>query len=554
MSGSRRWLWLLLVALLVWGGWIVARSTVVVAGHRYSCLFDDAMISMTYARNLVDGKGLVWARQGAPVEGFTHPLWLLPMIASNLLVPSLAWRSLPMQGLSLFLLVATAYATWRLVRTRFALPGAAHALPAAALTGFFFPLAYWSLLGMETALQAFLGVICVQLALDAVWEHRERHVSLWLAGAAAYLLRMDMLLLVAVVQAYVVLRGGVRGAAGWRRWLLGLALFVAAAGGYEIFRWVYFHDLLPNTYYLKMTGVPLVVRLHRGVVCVGGFAARHALLLVLAAASLLAWRRQRGILLPAAVFATYAAYVAWVGGDAWENIGIRADRFLSFAVPLLFVVVNAGWNAAVATWRQRNAVAEDASPAPQRWNALAAVATLLLLVVGNGAWPWGAGIDQLRWIAGLDRPPMVDRHERVLERLVDFQRQFPTDALVAVAWAGIPAFFSDYRLVDLLGYNDRELAHGPPPQPIDAAHWERFWPGHNKWNVEASLARRPDAYFQVWGPRVLGLRVKDVMEAHGYVEHGAFWLRADSPLVSGQPGAPGTTPQRGRHHHRSPAA
>ncbi|HEV7784261.1 MAG TPA: hypothetical protein VGQ28_02925, partial [Thermoanaerobaculia bacterium] len=53
-SPSRRsWaLWALLLLLAVWGGWFIYRTSFVLDGRRFFCLFDDAMISMTYARNL----------------------------------------------------------------------------------------------------------------------------------------------------------------------------------------------------------------------------------------------------------------------------------------------------------------------------------------------------------------------------------------------------------------------------------------------------------------------------------------------------------------------
>src|SRR5688572_10109684 len=92
----------LLVLFTLWGGWLVYRTSFIAGNEqRYFCLFDDAMISMTYARNLVEGHGLNWARQGEPVEGFTHPLWLVPMVGANLLPIELRFRSLPMQLLSL---------------------------------------------------------------------------------------------------------------------------------------------------------------------------------------------------------------------------------------------------------------------------------------------------------------------------------------------------------------------------------------------------------------------------------------------------------------------
>src|SRR4051812_9885737 len=85
-SSRRPWaLWALLLLLAAWGGWFIYRSSFALDGRRFFCLFDDAMISMTYARNLVYGHGLNWARWGEPVEGFTHPLWTLLMIPVNAL-------------------------------------------------------------------------------------------------------------------------------------------------------------------------------------------------------------------------------------------------------------------------------------------------------------------------------------------------------------------------------------------------------------------------------------------------------------------------------------
>ena len=46
----------------------------------WSCLFDDAMISMRYARNLAEGHGLVF-NAGEYVQGFSNPLMTLLMAA-----------------------------------------------------------------------------------------------------------------------------------------------------------------------------------------------------------------------------------------------------------------------------------------------------------------------------------------------------------------------------------------------------------------------------------------------------------------------------------------
>src|SRR5881628_3436019 len=113
------------VALAAWSGWLIYRSSFVVAGTRYFSLFDDAMISMVYAKNFVEGFGLNWARFGPPVEGFTCPLWTFAMIPINALPVALPVRPLLVQLLSAILLAANLFAVRSLVRAHFTAPGAA---------------------------------------------------------------------------------------------------------------------------------------------------------------------------------------------------------------------------------------------------------------------------------------------------------------------------------------------------------------------------------------------------------------------------------------------
>jgi hypothetical protein len=58
--------------LMAWQG------AVVIDGHRYYALRDDAMISMRYAYHLARGDGLVW-NPGEYVQGFTNLGWTLVM-------------------------------------------------------------------------------------------------------------------------------------------------------------------------------------------------------------------------------------------------------------------------------------------------------------------------------------------------------------------------------------------------------------------------------------------------------------------------------------------
>jgi hypothetical protein len=544
-------LWALLLLLGLWGGWLIARSSFPVGGRRFFSLFDDAMISMTYARNLIEGYGLNWARQGAPVEGFTHPLWLALMIPVNALPIALRYRALLVQLSSLVLLGATVVAVRRLMLDHFA-ERTGRWLPAAVLTAFYYPLAYWSLMGMECALQALLAVAAVHLALW-IEKGRDRHLALWLVCAAAYLTRMDMLILVAVVQAWVVLRGGLRTPEARRKWLVGLAVFAAAVLGYELFRWLYFHDVLPNTYYLKLTGIPLRVRLIRGLTCLSVFLRDHLALLFLTGigtAPLL--RRNPRLALPAAIFALQMAYSVWVGGDAWDlDTPIAANRYLAFAMPMVFVLLGAVLDELLAR-RGRESLAGD---------YVATAVTVAGLLLANGL--VGGPDTEASWrrMLGVDRPPLVDRAEEVVGQLEAFRKAVDSHAVVATAWAGIPAYFTDYRMIDILGFSDRRVARLPSQLAIDEDHIDLYTPGHDKWNLHVLLdEERPDAFFQVWGPRLLGGRVADTMRAHGYRRLGGFWVRGDSPWIRGSaappqalpPGEAGGASGGDRPHRRHP--
>src|SRR5262245_8647033 len=61
----------------------IARTAFPVGQTTYFVLFDDAMISMRYARNLAEGHGLVWNAGQPPVEGYTNFLWTIVMALAH---------------------------------------------------------------------------------------------------------------------------------------------------------------------------------------------------------------------------------------------------------------------------------------------------------------------------------------------------------------------------------------------------------------------------------------------------------------------------------------
>src|SRR5512135_2451634 len=102
--------------LAAWSAWFILRTSFPGKDGRVFCLADDAMISMAYARNAWHGLGLNWARFGAPVEGFTHPLWLAVMGVANAVPLPPTRTSLLVQIASAVCLLANLGAVRRLWR------------------------------------------------------------------------------------------------------------------------------------------------------------------------------------------------------------------------------------------------------------------------------------------------------------------------------------------------------------------------------------------------------------------------------------------------------
>src|SRR3990172_9807094 len=85
----------MLVGYLLYAAVFIFQSSFVINGTRYFVLFDDAMISMQYARNFAHGQGLVWNAGGEHVEGYSNPLWVLVMAVFHLFPVPPPLMSLP---------------------------------------------------------------------------------------------------------------------------------------------------------------------------------------------------------------------------------------------------------------------------------------------------------------------------------------------------------------------------------------------------------------------------------------------------------------------------
>ena len=465
-------------------------------------LTDDAFISFRYARNLLEGHGLVF-NPGERVEGYSNFLWVLELAAlwgAFGLRPEHAapWLSVAFTAATLAVML------WQVARR----PSLAHrglvGWMALGLVCGSATFAVWtSGGGLETRQFTFfvvLAVVCLSLYRDS---RRALLVVSW-SLAAASLTRPEGPLFAACCFGWYVLQRRAdtgRWAPPWgaAACLVGPCVLVVAS--HYLWRYGYYGEWLPNTYYAKHVRAWYEM----GVVYLGAAALETGLylLLPLAAVSLVqGWRRRRCLAhaLPLLCIVVHMAYVARIGGDHF------GDRPLDFYWPLLAApaaegVVHVGVWASGALRRLR----PFASRRPAAMVRACAVALFLpvlfyssamqgaLLFEGakvdkkthitldeeNAGWllaapgmPALAGMsdDARRLMLGRNVRRGFSKHRRYYAKMIQQWSPYgnmergvlPPDAVMTFGAMGTPPYYiPDLKFVDKFGLVDATIARTP---------------------------------------------------------------------------------------------
>jgi hypothetical protein len=227
---------IMLFVILIFVGWasafIFASSYVSqMDGTRYFFLLDDAMISMRYAWNLTHSNGLVWS-VGEQVEGYTNFLWVMLMALIHVLIPVQRFAVLAVQILGGVLVLVAAYLSSRLVDHQ-----VQHNRPLAVGLAFvavlaYYPLVFWSVMGMEVG---FFAVLILAMANLMLGYERKKQPSrlIWIAvfGVLLALTRPEGLVLASVILAY-----GWWGSQNKTPVYLTMVAFIVGVGSYFLFR------------------------------------------------------------------------------------------------------------------------------------------------------------------------------------------------------------------------------------------------------------------------------------------------------------------------------
>jgi hypothetical protein len=438
----RFWIFIAFIAVIFLYLFHAFAASRFIDGVLWFWLDDDQMISMRYARNLIEGHGLVW-NPGERVEGYTNFGWTMLMAAVHLIPLDARMMPLAMTAVSALICLTVVYLTARLLETleprRLALTLPVALFCIVTCTDVMF----WATSGFETILVTALHLyvvlsvvrggpvgapVLIPLALIPLVRSDGIHV--WLGDAILVLwLAQDRT----------------------RAALLLLASLLPFAA-HLLFRVTYYGDLLPNTYYLKVSD--LDAKWSRGLDYVFRYCQRYSVVIILAigTAASLCRRDPRALSLFTSVIPTLL-YSAAVGGDVFYPF-----RFLAHIMPELFI------------WATLGGAALVTAPAAR----LGWVSALTIVSMPSASNP-------LAWIAGASSNG--DPFDQIVVA-ASLKKNASADASVAAIAAGIVPYFTRLKSIDLLGKNDAHIAR-LPPQPGAMV-------GHGKIDPNYSFQMMPD--------------------------------------------------------------
>ncbi|MEE3329806.1 MAG: hypothetical protein VX246_02960 [Myxococcota bacterium] len=446
------------------------------AQQRVYVLWDDAMISMRYARNLAAGEGFVWNPNGERVQGYTNLGLTLVMAAVHALPIPVERTALWIQGLALGCLLGIALLAaalvFRVTSNAWAAAGAVFALLLCS------PYQIYALQGSDTIFVSLLLLAgCARLLPSGrTGGAGDYRIDGLIPLLFAVLVRPDASLFVACTAGVIATLPDSRGR---RLALAPVFLLTAVWIGLTTFSLLYYGDPLPNTWYLKATGTPISMMLASGFEQLASFGL-YALPALLVAA-LFAPRvlqgstdkpdTQRVFALLGSFVVVGSAYHVWVGGDWMRDYG---SRHLVQQLPALIVL------AAIGT-AQLSRIAGARFEVLSGPAAQAALSVGGLLVIGATLNPQAPARE---WFSREAPTLLHAENQGNFDRARFLAKATQPDTTVAAHWAGIGPYFAERESLDVLGRSDKHIAR----MQVD-----RFIAGHSKWDWNYVLeSRKPD--------------------------------------------------------------
>jgi arabinofuranosyltransferase len=417
--------------------------------ERYAFLGDDAFITFRYAKNLAQGLGMVW-NPGEFVEGYTNFLWVLMMSAGIRLdiAPEVLSNALGItSGLGVLFLLGR-FAADRLHATH---PLVWLPLFTLALSRSF---TAWSTSGLATQ---FFTLLVLAAQLRFVQERRgEANQGAFLSSvlfAIATLTRPEAGLFMFIAGVFFLAQVAI-GRARAKDLLVWMLPYVLIVGAHFLWRYSYYGDWLPNTFYAKVNGLWLEQAGHYFSIFQADYKLAYYLPLIFLGA--LRSREITHVFFLTSSLA-YCAYLASIGGGRFEF------RFLVVILPTLYWLIAEGI---------RTLMDSRDSSGPGFTVLGAAVAAALLLTTHLGSISEAAKLDR-HDIESIDSTRAYAneraRQGKIIARYIE-AGVLPKDVMLCVGGAGALPYYAGWPTLDFRGLNDPHIARSPLKERGTIAH------------------------------------------------------------------------------------
>lgn len=441
------------------------------------------MVSMRYAYNMAHGYGLIWNPGGERIEGFTNPLWTLYMAIVHLLPVSAEKISLIIQLTGLVLFLLTLYYVKKIVDyltngSKFT------SILAVCLTAFYFPLINWNIIqGTEVSVLTFLLTITVWLHFKSFDNKTYSSLLFVLLGIGIWV-RLDFFLTACIL---IILMAFFNKQQRKIILLKGIPIFLSFLLLQIGLRYWYYHDLMPNTYYLKMTGYPILHKITRGMYVT---LQEFNLLLLIVPYIYAFLTKNSKIFVLLSLFTMQLIYSMYVGGDAWEFFG-GANRYVSIATPLFFITL------AYCCNKIRIIAKKQFSKHTRKYKIVELFCIGFLFITLN------TGSDNmLLYLTMIKQFPTVGENMNQLHMANSLATITHPQTKIGIVMAGVtPYFLPDRQFIDLLGKSDKSIAHSASfhDKSIGLKQYLNYRPGHVKWNYPYVVTKhKPDVFGQVY--------------------------------------------------------
>ncbi len=443
---------------------------------------DDAYITFRYVKNFITGNGLVF-NPGEYVEGYTNFLWLLLLSLTSILGFGIEQTSL---NLSVFFGLSAIILTYKLTSAVFKSSRQNNIffkdsifllIPAGllVLTGSF---GYWAVSGMETSL--FISLILASIYFYFKTENQKTNFILPSLLFLTFLLRPEGILISFLIYShklfYILFKDKETRKTGLKFFFTEVAVLLTPALLYTLFRLLYFGYPFPNTYYAKSgfsfsyltVGLEYFIRFCKAYMLYG-------VLLVIPIYLIIRSQVDRNITFLFYFILSYSAATIFLGGDV-----LSFYRFLIPVAPVIYLLFTLS---VLSFW-------ESISEKNPGINKILLVIICMLLLFSPGIYNFINERQDLK-DGRIKEVSLVEKMKMKADWLNNKQFSSNKPLSVAATTIGALSYFSDVKVIDMLGLTDEFISHNPKEIAQISINSTVGWK-EKKYNAEYVLSRKPD--------------------------------------------------------------